>query len=200
MTDEDRLIHLLRQFREATDAPQKKQFADELLTLLDKHLRRMLAGWRNQLSRDGVQYTEMVNEFFVKLLQNRADGFWNVDTEADLRGFVSTVILNQVRDYFRAQKRGRQVLSEITPFVKQRQSYYEERYETTFEDFVTKELVQWRDSGDETLMLRALVLEDHYIGGVKWGDIARQRGLSDEALLKIRRAAIEQLRKRIGRE
>jgi len=200
MSDEDRLIDLLRQLRELTGAQQRAEVTKELLALLDKHLRRVLAGWRNQLARDGVRYTEMVNDFFVKLLRGGVTDFWDVETEEDLRKLVATVILNQVRDYFRGRKRGQQVLSEITPFVEQRQHYYEERYETTYEYFITQQLVQWRESGDAALVLRAEVLEDHYVGGVKWGNIARQRGLSEEALLKIRRAAMEQLRKKLGCE
>lgn len=200
MSDEDRLIDLLRRLRELTDSQQRAEVTNELLTLLDKHLRRVLSGWRNQLARDGVRYTEMVNDFFVKLLRGGVADFWDAETEEDLRKLVATVILNQVRDYFRGRKRGQKVLSEIAPFVEQRQRYYEERYETTFEDFIVKQLVEWRDSGKSELELQAEVLEDHYVGGVKWGDIARQRGLSDEALLKIRRAAMEQLKKKLDRE
>ena len=69
MTDEDRLIGLLRKHRELTAYIEKLAWAqtsvyrkrlteligeqqavvNELIVLLDPHLRRLLTGWRNQL-------------------------------------------------------------------------------------------------------------------------------------------------------
>jgi len=225
MTDEDRLIELLRDHRELTArieqlsvAPtpadlepqavlraeleelreQQRSVANELIVLLEPHLRHILAGWRNKLYRDGVQFTEIVHDFFLKLLEDRAGDFWNSESEPQLLGFVKQTLHHQVCDFFREQKREDRAVSAITPFVEQRQSYYEARFDTTYEQFVCEYLTQWERSGNEELMFQALILQDHYIGGMKWGDLARQHGISDERLTMIRRRAYEQLKKKLS--
>ena len=193
MTDEDRLIDLLQQ-HQAGDLSVE----GEILELVDTYFRRSLRPMVAKVfgtnivgtsSNDGrCRYTEMVNDFFVKVLDKRPDAFWKAQTSAALRTWASVVIANQMRDTLRRQKRGQQILADILPLIEERRAYFQERYRKTFEEFLDQ-LAVWEQSPDKSLQLQAGALQHRYVDGMTWRDIAPQLGISDEALTKIRERA-----------
>ena len=193
MTDEDRLIQLLQQ-HQAGDVSVE----GEILELVDTYFRRSLRPVVAKVfgtnvvgtpSNDGrCRYTEMVNDFFVKVLDKRPDAFWKAQTAAALRTWASVVIANQMRDTLRRQKRGQQILADILPLIEEKRAYFQERYRETFEEFLDQ-LTVWERSPDKSLQLQATALRHRYVDGMTWRDIASQLQISDEALTKIRECA-----------
>ena len=193
MTDEDRLIHLLQQ-HQAGDVSVE----GEILELVDTYFRRSLRPVVAKVfgtnvvgtsSNDGrCRYTEMVNDFFVKVLDKRPDAFWKAQTAAALRTWASVVIANQMRDTLRRQKLGQQILADILPLIEEKRAYFQERYRETFEEFLDQ-LTVWERSPDKSLQLQATALRHRHVDGMTWRDIASQLKISDEALTKIRERA-----------
>ena len=193
MTDEDKLIDLLRR-HQADD----HSVEGDILELVDTYFRRSLrpvvakvfgTNVVGTTGNDGqCRYTEMVNDFFVKVLDKRPDAFWKAQTAAALRTWASVVIANQMRDALNRQKLGKQILADILPLIEQRRTYFQERYHQTFEEFLDR-LASWDSSSDKSLQLRAVALRHRYVDGMTWRDIALQLGVSDEALTQIRQQA-----------
>ena len=195
MTDEDKLIELLHRHQAGDHSVE-----GEALELVDTYFRRSLrpvvakvfgTNAVGTTGNDGqCRYTEMVNDFFVKVLDKRPDAFWKAQTAAALRTWASVVIANQMRDALNRQKLGKQILADIMPLIEQRRTYFQERYRKSFEEFLDR-LASWESSSDKSLQLRAVALRHRYVDGMTWRDIALQLGLSDEALTKIRNQAGE---------
>ena len=193
MTDEDKLIELLQRHQAGDHSVE-----GDILELVDTYFRRSLrpvvakvfgTNVVGTTGNDGqCRYTEMVNDFFVKVLDKKPDGFWKAQTAAALRTWASVVIANQMRDTLRRQKQGQQILSDILPLIEQKRTYFQERYRKTFEEFLDQ-LAVWESSPDDSLKLRAVALRHRYVDGMTWRDIAVQLDLSDEALTKIRKQA-----------
>ena len=208
MTDEDKLIELLQQYRtgdaQAGDAIFEmvdKYFRRELLPILTKVFGAEVRGkpLDNERRADhSLRYTEWMQNFFVKVLDKRPDAFWKAQTARDLRVWSSVVIANMMRDHLRRRKRGQAVLAEIAPLVVEKQTYFEDRYETRFEDFLEL-LTQQEASDDEELKLMSAALRLRYVDGVTWKQIAQDLAISDERLTKIRQQAERELKKKLVR-
>ena len=194
MTDEDKLIELLQRHQAGDHSGE-----GDILELVDKYFRAALhvvvrdkfggVVARPMKGQDGrCRYTEMVNDFFVKVLAKKPDAFWKAETAKDLRTWASKVIARQMIDTFRRQKRGQQILDDILPLIEQKRAYFQERYAKSFEEFLDQ-LSIWEASTDQSLKRKAVVLRHRYVDGMTWRDIASQLDLSDEALTKIRNQA-----------
>ena len=191
MTDEDKLIDLLQRHQAGDHSVE-----GDILELLDTYFRRELTrviakGFGKNVvgspRHEGqCRYTDMVNDFFVKILETRPDSIWKAQTAHDLRSWTSKVIRNQMIDALRRMKRGEQILEDVRSLIEQRRAYFQERYRTTLEEFLDQ-ISTWEASQDESLILKAAVLRHRYIDGMKWQDIAAQLGTNDEALTKIRK-------------
>ena len=192
-TDELRLINLIQQ-HQAGD----RSVEGDILELVDTYFRRALKPIVASVfgttvvggtGNDGqCRYTEMVNDFFVKVLDQRPDAFWKAQTAKALRTWASVVIANQMRDALRRQKTGQQIINDILPLLEQKRHYFQERYRKTFEEFLDQ-LAVWESSPDPQLQIQARTLQHRYVDGMTWRDVATQLGISDEALTKIRNQA-----------
>lgn len=194
--------------REHTDLNlRRKEVGDEIGEIIDTYFRRSIRPMLTKVfgakvvgqtdaNNGALQFTAMVSEFFVKVLQKRPDAFWKAQTAHDLRTWASVVIANQMRTYLKRKQRGQQILAEIAPLVAQRQSYFEDRYAMTFEDFLNLLATKEAD-GDSSQQLAARAWRHRYVDGMKWGDIAQDLGISDDTLLRIRKDAESQLKKKL---
>lgn len=225
MTDEDKLIDLLQQHRDRSDklrelseatAPQDlarravlreelKPISEATFELVDEYFRRELLPILTSVFGTGVvtrgdqslRYTEWMQNFFVKMLDKRPDAFWKAQTAKDLRVWSSVVIANMMRTYLRRRKLGQTILHELAPLITEKQTYFENRYETSFEDLL--DLLKTRESSDdENELLQATVLRRRYVEGQTWQVIAEDLGLKDEQLTKIRQQANRILQKKLS--
>lgn len=216
MTDEDRIIELMNEQGRLRDEmvriqeePSRKpthqmlELQDrhatvvrELIDLVDGPLRAAFSGSRRRMENAGVQYTEMVHDFFAKLLERKVGVCDPVSSFDDVRKLVATVLFNQVRDCLRVEDRRRTILQDsVAPLVRQRQEYWNNRYQVEFRDAML-ELETWEAGSDGELQLAAEALTLRYIVGERWGEIARQLGISDERLNRLRIKAGKRFRSR----
>lgn len=190
-----------------------KPIAEAIFELVDKYFRRELLPILTNVFGTGVvgkqlpeqrrgdqslRYTEWMQNFFVKMLDKRPDAFWKAQTAKNLRVWSSVVIANMMRDYLKRKRRGQKLLAELAPLIAEKQKYFEDRYETTFEDFLNL-LAQWDASDDEKRRLMAAALRLRYVDGLTWQQIALDLGISDEQLTKIREQASRELKIKLVR-
>ncbi len=176
---------------------QHREAVNTLIQLLYHPLKKALEGLTPRLQNQGVQYTEMVHDFFLKLLQRRVSQDRGFTTMFDLRRFVATVLMNQFRDHLRSRKTQRKHLEfGIAPIAAQKQKYFEERFAIGYADALDQ-IEQWEESGEDNLQLLARAMLLHYVAGEQWGVIARELGISDERLNTLRKMAGEKFRSRL---
>lgn len=225
MTDEDRIIELMTEQNrlraeidqqiEPAETPTSRQAAmlvshnaqlreqhqaivGQLVELLDSPLRAAFAGSRPRMEQAGVQYTEMVHDFFVKLWERKVklkadDPIRSFD---DIRKLVSTVLFNQVRDFIRVETGRREIEREgLAPLVAKRQKYWNDRYSIEFRDMMI-ELDGWLNGDNDERRMIAEMVSLRYIVGEKWGEIARLLSVNDERLNKLRIKAGQQFQVR----
>lgn len=165
---------------------QHRDIVNELIAASYDPLYKALKGLDPRLHNAGAQYTEMVHDFFLKLLEGRVSKKGEFDTFTDLKRFVSTVLMNQFRDHLRRGQTLREHQSAIAPIAEQKQRYFEERYRVSYIDFLDK-IEHWEcgDSLDDQQAARIALL--HYVAGEHWGVIAKELGISDERVTKLRK-------------
>ncbi len=168
---------------------------NELIEALYDPLYKALKGLDPRLHNAGAQYTEMVHDFFLKLLEGRVSENGEFDTFTDLRRFVSTVLMNQFRDHLRRGQTLREHQSAIAPIAQQKQRYFEERYRVSYLDFLDK-LEQWECSENLDYQQAARVALLRYVAGEQWGVIAQELGISDERVTKLRKLLAQEFDQR----
>ena len=216
MTDEDRILALMTEqsrmtveierLQQATPRDEQqiatlrqrhREAVHELISLLDGPLRAELKGVRAKLDNAGVQYTELVHDFFTKLLERSVTTDENqMRTFVDLKRFIATVLLNQMRDHLKVEGNRRQIEEKIiAPEAEKKRKYFEERYQTSFVDFLDR-IELWEDSGDNDLHLAARVLLLHYVAGEKWNVIEQQLGITNGRLNQLRQLAAREFQQK----
>jgi RNA polymerase sigma factor (sigma-70 family) len=192
-----------RDQRRIDEAIQRhRESAAKLVALLYEPLKKAFEQMRPRVEAGGVQYTEMVHDFFLRLMEGRVAGSTRLVSMNELRYYVATVLMNQFRDTLKkdaTQQRHVQELGHanggVGPEARQKQQYFEDRYATRYVDFLDEiETLEHHDDEDHRLMGRALLLR--YVGGMMWGTIAQVLGISDERLSQLRKRAMELFRKR----
>lgn len=212
MTDEDRILNLMKrqsrlkaeierlQEEVPRDEERAEHIADlqqqhrdtvkELIGLLDGPLRAEMSGVRDKLDNAGLQYTEMVHEFFVKLMERAVAVDGNkMRTFVDLKRFVATVLLNQMRDHLKVEENRREIEEQfVAPMTEQKRKYFEERYRTSFLDFLDR-IELWEESANADLHLAGRAMLLHYVAGEQWNVIASQLGITIDRLTELRKLA-----------
>ena len=211
--DERRLIELLDEYTEIETQlenasgkklsrlkAEKEKLREEILTIVDRHFRRNLKPMMTKLfgkevlqENAEIQFTCMLNDFFVKILGSNPDEFWKAKTTRSLTTWSSVVLANLFRDTLRRRKAGRKVLSNFEQLVKKRQEHFERQIGIKLERAL-EELDRWEQSDDEELSQMAAVIRHRYIDGMKYPEIAEQMLIDTETLNRLRDKAMERLR------
>ncbi|MFN0054528.1 MAG: hypothetical protein ACKV0T_20320 [Planctomycetales bacterium] len=191
----------------------------EVLTIVDDHFRSSLRGImtklfgadmasKNQHQEVALRFTEMLNNFFVKILETRHDAFWRARTAKDLRKWASTVNANLMRDALRRDKRGREILEQISPLLEDRQRHFQKTAHIELTDEVIDAMSHWADSEDESDRMLGRILIHRYLDGMPYMEIAYQLGLiennadperkakAESEVKALRERGIKQLRER----
>ena len=182
---------------------QIKNTDQEILILVDKHLRqaarpallKMFGPIVGRKADATVRYTNMVNEFFAKVLAMKDDEKWKMETARQLRSYASVVMSNQIRDHLRRKKLAPQAIDSdvLASFADQRQVHFEKHNHVPFEAAL-KTLERWSQGTDADLTTMAQVLRHRYIDGMPYDKIAEQLDLKKEVLYRIAEEAKKRLR------
>ena len=210
-SDKDRILRLMAEQAESArevkrlrsqDPPDKaaidkaKNVHEESWRLLYNELKQQLKWLDNKYGGPGVQYTEMVHDFFDKLFEGRFPKVRVDEMNLELKGLVATVLKRQYMDHFKQRKTHREHQQcGLAALAEQQQRHFENLYTTSYSDALDQ-IEQWEQSGNENLELLAQAMLLHYVAGEGWGVIARDHlGISDERLAKIK---LEQLRTQVA--
>jgi RNA polymerase sigma factor (sigma-70 family) len=184
------------------DATEKRTDAkeDEIIILVDKYFREALRpillkkfGKIVGSHADGtVRYTQMVKDFFIKVLEHRHEPFWKAKTARNLRNWSSRVMTNQIIDHLRRKKRTPQPRDDLATFADHRQTHFEKYNDVRFEPALLT-IQQWL-SGSEQEQLMAKVLLHRYVDGMDYDEIAEHLEIDKKVLYRIAEKAKKALR------
>lgn len=177
------------------------------LKIVDGYFRGSLPGLMTTLFGKGVvstkqdasvRFTEMLNNFFIKMLEKRPDEFWRAQTAKDLRKWASVANANLMRDILRRDSRGNRILREqLAPLVAERSRHFQKTVERPLDDRVMETLREWSESDDRVRRQWALVMQYRYLDGMPYAEIAHMLGISEGTVQQRRSAAIEWLRENL---
>jgi RNA polymerase sigma factor (sigma-70 family) len=184
------------------DATRKRIDAkeDEIIILVDKYFREALRpillkkfGKVVGSHADGtVRYTQMVKDFFIKVLEHRHEPFWKAKTARNLRNWSSRVMTNQIIDHLRRKKLAPQPRDDLATFADHRQTHFEKYNDVRFEQALFT-IQQWL-SGSEEEQLMAKVLRHRYVDGMDYDEIAEHLEIDKKRLYRIAEEAKKALR------
>ena len=204
LSDEVRLIALMEQ---NANSPAK-DLEDEIIALVDEHFRESLRPVliktfgptvASQQLDASVRYTNVVNDFFAKVLKHRNDAFWQAKTAKELRSWASRVMTNQVLDHFRRKKLAPKVVDDIGAFADQRQTHFEKYNNDVRFETALATLERWTVGSDDERHM-ALVLQHRYIDGMSYDEIAEQLDISKPEAYRIAEKAKKRLRDEASRD
>ena len=173
---------------------------DEIIILVDKYFREALRpillkkfGKVVGSHADGtVRYTQMVKDFFIKVLEHRHEPFWKAKTARNLRNWSSRVMTNQIIDHLRRKKLAPQPRDDLATFADHRQTHFEKYNDVRFEQALFT-IQQWL-SGSEEEQLMAKVLRHRYVDGMDYDEIAEHLEIDKKRLYRIAEEAKKALR------
>ena len=148
-----------------------------------------------------VRFTEILQNFFVKILEKRPDAFWRAKTAKRLRKWASVANANLIRDLLRREKRGNEILKEqFGPLLDELSRHFEKTSGLPIDARVLKQIERWYETGDKVRREWALVLRYRYLDGMKYPVIAGMLDLAESTIHQRRSDAIEWLREHLGEE
>ena len=173
---------------------------DEIIILVDKYFREALRpillkkfGKVVGSHADGtVRYSQMVKDFFIKVLEHRHEPFWKAKTARNLRNWSSRVMTNQIIDHLRRKKLAPQPRDDLATFADHRQTHFEKYNDVRFEQALFT-IQQWL-SGSEEEQLMAKVLRHRYVDGMDYDEIAEHLEIDKKRLYRIAEEAKKALR------
>ena len=173
---------------------------DEIIILVDKYFREALRpillkkfGKVVGSHSDGtVRYTQMVKDFFIKVLEHLHEPFWKAKTARNLRNWSSRVMTNQIIDHLRRKKLAPQPRDDLATFADHRQTHFEKYNDVRFEQALFT-IQQWL-SGSEEEQLMAKVLRHRYVDGMDYDEIAEHLEIDKKRLYRIAEEAKKALR------
>ena len=195
MTDEERqrrIIELMNEQAKLVSAdeagePRHREVVNELMELLIEPLREAFEGKRHGLEHAGLQLTEMIHNFFFKLLEGRVKDNGEFASFLEVKKLVATVIQHEFLDVLKLSN-GRRKHAALAAEAERKRKYFEERYQTKFQAFMLQ-LGPWEATGTDEQKLAAQVLRFRYVTGETWARIAELFGISDRQCLPQRELA-----------
>jgi len=150
------------------------------------------------------RYTELVNDFFVQVLDKVDDPFWKKESAIELRNYASIVISNDIRDALRRSKK--------------REPLNEEQLRDSFDDSLAAEveqrfvaagiildpaevlavLDQWQQSSDEHSQKLAMLLRHKYVSDMTMPQIAGDLKVSEPTAYRWHIEALQKLRENLS--
>ncbi len=183
MSDEAEVLQLLNELIQLAAAnrvgtPEYRAKLDQAIELLYEPLKAAFEGKRRDLEQAGLQPTQVLHDYFVKLLRGATvPGKSSFETFLEVKKLIATVIQYQFRDALKLAA-GKQRHHPFMAEAKLRERYFEERYQTKFLDFMAL-LDRWEAAGTVEQKLAAQVLRFRYVTGEPCAKIAEQFGITD---------------------
>lgn len=206
-SDEQRLAQLLDQRRHANrqDDDQTQGLDREIVDIVYRHLYQalrpqMVARYGATVSgqRADTRFTELLNEFFVRVLERFSDLVARARSARDLRNYVSRAMTNLMIDRCRRAKYERCGDDELLGcLVDERQQYLDRECPGLGYAAVLETLAAWA-AGTKQQQRMAEVIQREFVSGDRAQDIERDLEISKSEFYRLRTAALSELRRTLG--
>jgi RNA polymerase sigma factor (sigma-70 family) len=177
---------------------RRKAIENKILTLVDAHLRDFLrtflsARYPAMGESGAARFTAMLNDFFIKVLERRPDGFWRAQSAEELRRFISVALTHQMIDVLRREHRYQRPKDGLDELVEERKTFFEDKTGLEFAAEVLRTVQNWCESDDPTTRLRGLILRHRYVDGMTRKQIATHLGVTEHTVRTEHDNAIREL-------
>ncbi len=200
LQDEQEIVRLLDALHAlpVEHVPARHGHEQKLLALVDRHFREalkpyLLSKFGRVAGVNGVaQYTAMMHDFFVKVLDKRPDEFWRAKSATELRKWASVVVSNQMKDYLNRQKRYQHVEDGLGALVEERQRFFKAKTGIELSAEVLDVVDEWCQSQERKAL--GWTLRHRFVDGMTREQIADQLNVSVNTVRTTLARGIEELR------
>lgn len=206
-SDEQRLADLLDQRRQGggQDEASTGRLDREIVEIVYRHLYealrpQMLARYGATVGQGhaGTRFTELLNEFFVRVLDRFPDLVAKLRTARDLRSYVSRAMTNLMLDRCRRAKHERSCDDELLGcLADERQQHLNRECPGLRYEAVLETLAAWT-AGNKPQQRMAEVIRREFVSGDRADAIERDLEISQSEFYRLRAAALNELRKTLG--
>jgi len=206
-SDEQRLADLLGQRRQggAQDDDVTKRLDREIVEIVYRHLYhalrpQMLARYGATVGEKhaGTRFTELLNEFFVRVLDRFPDLVGKMRSARDLRNYVSRAMTNLMLDRCRRAKHERSCDDELLGcLAEERQQDLNRECPGLHYEGVLEALAVWA-AGTRQQRRMAEVIQREFVSGDRADAIERDLEISKSEFYRLRAAALSELRRTLG--
>jgi DNA-directed RNA polymerase specialized sigma24 family protein len=203
-SDEQRLAELLKRRRELNgrDEDEDKRVERDIVDIIYRHLYdalrpQFLARYGATVgeAHPGTRFTDLLNEFFVRVLTRFPDALARLNTAKDLRGYVAQSLTNLMRDHLGRAKHERSGNDELLAcLIEERQQQLQRDCPEVEFDEVMARLAAW-SQGDPRHRRLAEILQRQYVSGDDADTVQRDLGISRSAFFRLRAEAFRELRR-----
>jgi DNA-directed RNA polymerase specialized sigma24 family protein len=145
-----------------------------------------------------TRFTELLNEFFVRVLERFPDVLAKTRTARDLRNYVSRAMTNLMVDRCRRAKHERSDDDELRGcLVDDRQQHLNRECPGLIYGEVLETLTAWA-GGTRQQQRMAEVIQREFVSGDHAEAVQRDLGISKSEFYRLRSAALNELRRAVG--
>jgi DNA-directed RNA polymerase specialized sigma24 family protein len=206
-SDEQRLADLLDQRRLSggRDDALTGRLDREIVEIVYRHLYhalrpQMLARYGATVGEKhaGTRFTELLNEFFVRVLDRFPDLVAKMKSARDLRNYVSRAMTNLMLDRCRRAKHERSCDDELLGcLADERQQHLNRECPGLRYEAVLEALTAWT-AGTGQRQRMAEVIQREFVSGDRPDAIERDLETSKSEFYRLRAAALNELRRTLG--
>ena len=186
---------------------RRRDLDQQILTIVDRHFRDAIrprlikqfgSGVASRQQDAFVRYTQMVNRFFEKVLEQRHDDFWRANSVAKLRNWASEVMTNDMIDQLRRRKLGQGILDELGELACSRKVHFEKSCDGVSFEAALEQIERWEATGTAREQRIAKVLRRRYVDGDEPDAIALALGTNVKRVSEWKLAGLAMLQQRLN--
>lgn len=183
---------------------QLKAKRDECIEIVDRYfrlsLKPQLESQCDKVSADSnvARFTEMLNDFFVEVIQSDKSQFWQETSPKALRSYVATALSRDAIDIIRRRKKIRELAEDDLNVAYNKMVVEEFESNCLNEQMdsseVSEAIARWQNSDEPELAESARLLEMRYACGSSVEEIAKDLNCSEATAYRRLEAAKDRIR------
>jgi len=202
MSDRERLIELLRGLWHADGAAEDLEILDIVYRQLHEELRPLLlAEFGSQVgeSSASTRFTELLNRFFAKVMEEFPDGMERVRNRRALSGYVAQAMRRMIYQHSRNKKRRESSCDDtlLDCLIDDRRRVFQRECPHLQYESVLAVVHRWEQSRDPLRRRWARLINYRYVLMETVERTARDLGISVQRYYPMHEQALEQLRREV---
>lgn len=203
MSDRERLIELLRELWQVGDNAADLEILDIVYRNLYQELRPLLLwefGPQVDRRHASTRFTELLNRFFAKVMEDFPDGMQRVQNRRALSGYVAQAMRRMIYEHSRSRGREASCDEKLLDCLieDRRRAFHEECPHLQYES-VLAVVRGWEQSRDPLRRQWARLINYRYVLLETRERTARDLEISPRAYDQLHQQALEQLRREVPR-